>query len=473
MDSTNGRRGALMALEALKSLKNSDLGLDDTPFNPTYNYENEPFLQHLGRAGLTGLAHIPDIAALPGSAAQWAVNKIAGTPGLEINAPGVPTFEKMKRGRQEIAGKYLPDINYLEPNDILTKFASFIGSDLPFIVASGGTGLVKRAIQSAGSAIGMIGAEEAGLGPIGQFVGGLVGGGSTQFIPKITKNIKTGALEKSGQALHGMDTLTEFGQKSKSGFYEKAHEIGKKLNIPVEDLESTIDKELSLARRKLPDKDYQELFKEVKSTGETITRGKMTGEDLLLARRKFNTLIGRVGPKSDKGQIYTSIHKKITDAVEKGKSMHVGYGQNVTKADRLQSLLSNQGQLRSWLEKTNILEGKNPITRLLLGGPASLGGLTGIVAGRSFPAAVQGAAMGAGIGATAVLGAKLANTTLRGAELVIKNPIIAKHLGKIMAQVGKNQFKQLPYMVSKLDKDVRDLTGNGEPYDLKIVSTPD
>jgi hypothetical protein len=426
-----------------------DLNIDEAPFKPQYNYEGESWPKYLGRVAATGVAHAPDVLGVPGTIAEWAASKTAGKP-TEI--PFVPTLETMKKGREAFAEKFLPDKEYLEGKDIPSKVATFVGGDLPFIIASGGTGVIRSIARSLGSGASMVGAEKLGLGPIGQLVAGFLGGGATEFIPK-----------KGGGAVHGMETLTEFGEKAREAGYSKAHGFGAKVHLPANKISMDVNKTVMDARKNLTAKEYKDLLQEVNMMD--LDRGTMSGSDLLSSRKKINRLIDEA-KSPDQARAYMEIKKTISGGMDRVKQLSKGFAKHVGESDKLHDALSNQWKLRKWLNKSAALDKTSPMTKLILMGPGALGAGIGAYSG-GLGTAVQGAAIGAAAGTAGMLAGRVSEAALRGIELSAKSPIIAKHLGNIMKSVGKNQMKQIPFNIAKLDAEIKKLSGNGIPYTLE------
>lgn len=424
-----------------------------------YNYESESFPKKLLRILGTGLANTGQVGGFAGSLAEGGLSKLLGK---DVNIPFLPTLESIKKGREAFSEKFLPDKEYLEPRDIPTKIASAIGGDLPFIAATGGAGLLKSLASNAT----MSGLESMGTGPVGQMIGGALAGGGIDYV---RHGGLAGSPLKPGQSerLFGVDTLTDFAQRTKKSAYEEAHKVGTKLKLDASVLENTLDSTLNRAQKDLTRPEYKALFDEVKTLGKDINRGKIDGSSILSARQKFNRLSKEAYAKGDKelGAHYDNIAKEIRSVVNKGKSVSAQYGKHVGSGDELVQAFANQGKLRNFLEKATELKFKNPLTKIILmGSGAGVGGILGL--GKGAMPAVLGTAAGGTVGYASGL---LAREVARVGQLAMRSPIIRQHLKKIMINVGKDRMKQLPFDLAKLDKEVSKATGNGQPYTLEDV----
>ena len=424
-----------------------------------YSYGGESLLKKLGRSAATGIAHAPDILGLPGSLAEMVASKISGQ---DVDIPYLPDVGTFRKARQALAEKFLPDKDYLEPNDTMSQIASYIGNDLPFIVASGGAGALKSLLSSGT----MVGAEKAGVGDIGQMIlGGLASGG----VDYVRHGGLAGMPLKAGQKerVGGIKTLTDFSDFVKHKAYGKAMGAGKKVKINAEPLEDYLINTLDTAGRRLTDTEYKALKAEIDTLSKDILAHQMTGDAALDARSKFNRLASEAASKghSELAVKYEGVNKYIRNMVGEGSKSSKAYGKFVSQGDEIIKAINNQGKLRSWLEHATSFENTNPMTKMLLMGTGAVtGGLLGYHKG-ALPAVALSAAGGAGL-----YGAGLAaREAARTAQLIYRSPAIRKQFAKIMGMVAKDQMKMLPFQINKLDKEVTKLVGNGMPFTLEDV----
>ena len=431
----------------------------ESEWQDPYDYAGESLLKKLGRSALTGVAHAPDIIGLPGSLAELVAGKIAGH---DVNIPYLPTTGTFQKARQAISKKFLPDEDYLESIDLPSQIASYIGNDLPFIAASGGTGLLKSLLSSGA----MIGAEKAGVGPVGQMA---IGAGTSGIVDYARHGGMAGIKMKPDQKqrLGGVDTLYDFGERVKHSAFQGANKVGKGFNIPANELQDYLLNVLEDSGRRLTHEEYNALKNEINTLDKDILAGHMRGDVVIDGRAKFNRLAKEAAHKG-KNELsvqYENIAKHMRGLVDKGKELSPEYSKFVSQGDRIIKTLNNQGKLRSWLEHMTSFENTNPMTKMVLMGTGAVtGGLLGYHKG-ALPAAALGAAGTAGAYGAGLLAREAART----ANLIHKNPEIRKQLVKIMGMVGKDQMKMLPFQINKLDKQITRLVGNGMPFTLEDV----
>jgi hypothetical protein len=413
-----------------------------------YSYESEPFLQKLIRSLGTGVAQAPNVLGVPGSIAEWTAGKTAGR---DVNIPYLPTMSKIKKARQAFSEKYLPDKNYLEPNDFLSGVAANVGGDLPYIAATGVPGLLK----SLGSGAAMSGVEKMGGGAIPQLAAGMLTSGGMDFA---RRGGLAGKAVKEGQkgGMFDLDSLTDFGQRTKKSAYESAYGVGKNIKIPDKNLAPALDGILTNAQKDLSKAEYKTLYDEIVSLGKNISKGKIDGETALRSRHKFNRLSKDAYRKGDKelGSYYEKVAKGLRSTVGIGSELSKDYGKFVGLGDEMVKSFADPNKVTQFFENATSLNLKNPLTKLLLMG---VGGGIGTAIGKN--------PIGAGLG---VLGGYTAGTIgreiSRVGELAYKSPTIRKHLKEIGKNMAKDQLKQASFNIMKLDKELSKTMGNGMPY---------
>lgn len=336
---------------------------------------------------------------------------------------GVPgTIPKLRESAASALG-VTPES--LQPQGFFEKTIDKTAQALPFIYGLGGSlGTLDLA-----SSAGMAAADEAGLGPLGEIAGGILG-------PVALRKIQSMRGKPSS-----IPHLEELANKAKENFYEKEAKLGSKINVPskkyVEGLNKIASKVEDNTALSLSEK--TEIMNKLDQFRNDAAFGTINAAKLVQREKELNALYPSIqGPKD---RIYREFIGQTRNHIENfGKEIgnkHPDWlhswqnAKDIVKAQNYQSGLSQLIDEYPTISKAI----SNPLVK----------GLLGIGAGSYL-----GGPVGAGVAVGGSLGFKKAERLYA----YYKRPIGQKLLKEAFKNIYDRNVPALERTLVKLNKDV-------------------
>jgi hypothetical protein len=326
-----------------------------------------PYQAMTARA-IEGLIGAPqDIySGLVGGIANPALGAI-GAPQLPGRLPFLPSSQDVKQGiTQRFVEPNLPQ-GYLEPKGFAERIAQGVAGDptIPIAAAvTGGASLPVAIGRSTAQQAGMQTAESAGLGPVGQFIAGTLGGlgfdakrlGKTpQGIVKAAKN----EYEKS---------------------YAKRNQLAPKINAPAPKTSQVVNQLVEELEGRGSDVDTRNMRKVLKNLQSQINeKDNVVNVKNLLEREK------EIGEKVSQHPFYKAAYKSIQEDLQDVAKTHPEFGKQYNRAKDLYKAVNLRSEIGEMIENNTGLKNlfKNKTTNGIIG--ALLynygGGLPGVALG--------------------------------------------------------------------------------------------
>lgn len=329
------------------------------------------------------------------------LSSVAGLPGyLQSLAPAeLKQMQANNFGGNKEAG-YLPTpqdirskISGREPEGFLEKTARNIGGGAPITAAAiglGGAPLIPSIVSNIGGSLGSATAEEAGLGPIGQFFGGIAGGAG---LNKLYNAVRRGVDPRR---------LGELAKNAQKKFYDNAEKISLQEGQPAT-LRTEISGDATKFRSglyKLEDKiraskaltqaQKAELSNKISLLDSDIKMNKVSGQKLFESRVELNSLYDAFKGHTDKqarrslDDIVSLVRKEI-EAVGQSSPLAKRWYENIKSGDDVTKALNYRPKLQRLIEDSpdipKILTNKLAKEAVGIGLGAKYGGVPGALLG--------------------------------------------------------------------------------------------
>ena len=389
---------------------------------------------------------VPQFAQNVGrSLADLAPSRRGGMPELTKELYEGPSVQEQVRSDVEKSQK-LPE-GSLEPKGFLEKTINKTASSLPLVLGSGGTSLPAIIGSDLSSSAGMTAAEEFGAGPVGQVIGGLIGG-----------KLFNKAHAKWGQGKH-IPKLKELAETSKKEFYDTEAKLGAKINAPskkylegLKNLAAKIEDNTALA---LGEK--QELINKLGQYEIDAAKGTVNAAKLVQREKELNALWPQIqGPKNRVYREFVGQTRNLIEdtgkAIGKKHPKWLNSWQSAKDIVKAQNFKSELGELIEDYPKIAKLVA-NPLVK----------GLFGVGAG-----GVLGGVGGAAVGALGGLGVNKAER-LWG---FYRQPAGAKLLEEAVKNIWSRNIPALEKTLLKLNQEAKHYEKKHpeEKSKLKLVS---
>lgn len=408
-----------------KTLKRDQFVFADEP-----QEEQEPgILKKIGQAGL-GLAN--QAVQAPFKLAELPVNAINYLTGAEPRIKH-PISKQIQEGAESLFGK-----KALEAENPITKTLQYTAGNWPALFLGGAPTAATLGADLAGSA-GIVGAEAAGLGPIGAILGGMAGSKAFNKSFGVANKINKTAPEKRAEFI--------------SDLYKKEKDLGSKIKIhnvsnvrdKLNDIYADVKKEY-VNPGKFDEAARSRVVHNIENAEKSIYKKDLTASDLFKEKQNLNNAYSF--KNSTENKYYNRIRNVFKNELSDVSEKHPEWGKTYTNADELYAISKWQTGLTRNLDelKNSGILGRLVTNDLTYGALSLISGLARGKTAGLLPVAGKFAIK---------YGAKGADVAGRESQFIYKlwnMPEGKKLLQDIVADSAKGSAKSLAQHINKLNK---------------------
>lgn len=264
--------------------------------------------------------------------------------GLLTEAPGMPELayrtpefkKELQEYQQDIAKgsqrelDAITDFEKIQATNPISKTLQLAASNLPYILAGGGN-LPQNIVNNIFGSAGLVGAEEAGLGPVGQLGASMLASG-----------LANKGFNFAAKALKGK-TLGEI-PKFKQELYQSERDLGQSIKLstrPIRDKLQQITAKVEatpVSGPKFTQADKNALLADLQGTQEAITEVGFQTSAANISQRIKDLNANYVPRSTPKGKFYNDMISVLKDQLENTAKKNPVWGEAWKTANQLHTI---------------------------------------------------------------------------------------------------------------------------------------